>query len=165
MEDMDEGVTSLDPVPDKSLCSNGLLEEQDSAAHTIQYAYHYHVWCCSGSATISPPSGIALTHAAKVKMKDLFNTESHEKLEQLGRQRSKIIKLEPSSPDHRTQDIDALKHTVLEVGEFIQKVPDSMMDMQAKFQMAYKGIIAEKKLFHVKNERPVLNVKDLDPIV
>lgn len=41
--------------------------------------------------------GIALTHAAKVKTKDLFNTESHEKLEQLGRQRSKITSVKTSS--------------------------------------------------------------------
>lgn len=74
-------------------------------------------------------------------------------------------KLEPSSPDHRTRDIDALKRAVLEVGEFIQKVPGSTTDMQAKFQMAYKGIVAEKKLFHVRNERPALNVEDLDLIV
>ncbi|KAG2109745.1 uncharacterized protein F5147DRAFT_150627 [Suillus discolor] len=216
MEDMDEAVTSLtslDPVPDESLRSNGPSEEQVFAARTIQYAYRYHVWRRSGSAVDAElraifttclketrtskwrPSyyrllflgplphllacleqGIALTHAAKIKTKDLFKTESHEKLEELGRQRSEITlllkkgmqlrgKLEPSSPDHRTRDIDALKRAVLEVGEFIQKVPGSTTDMQAKFQMAYKGIVAEKKLFYVRNERPALNIEDLDPIV
>jgi hypothetical protein len=34
--------------------------------------------------------GIALTHAAKTKMKGLLNKESHERLEELGRQRSEI---------------------------------------------------------------------------
>ncbi|KAG1874127.1 hypothetical protein C8R48DRAFT_769517 [Suillus tomentosus] len=71
----------------------------------------------------------------------------------------------PSSPDHCTQNIDALKRAVLEVKEFIQKVPGSTKDMHAKFQMAHKGIVAEKKLFYVQNERPALNVEDLDPIV
>ncbi|KAG2119819.1 uncharacterized protein F5147DRAFT_665492 [Suillus discolor] len=191
MEDMDEAVTSLtslDLVPDESLRSNGPSEEQALAARTIQYAYRYHVWRRSGSAVDAQlhaisttclmemqsskwrPSyyRIVLTHAAKIKTKDPFNTESHEKLEELGRPRSEITsvapkkgmqlrgKLEPSSPDHHTRDIDALK---------CAKIPGSTMDMQTKFQMAYKGIVAEKKLFHVRNERPVLNVEDLDPIV
>ncbi|KAG1864912.1 hypothetical protein F4604DRAFT_1683323 [Suillus subluteus] len=115
--------------------------------------------------------GITLTHAAKAKTKDLSEV-SHEKLEELGRQRSEITsllkkglrlrnKLEPSSPDHRTRDIDALKHAVLEVGEFIQKVPGSTKDMQTNFQMAHQGIIAEKKLFRVRKEKPTLNVEDL----
>jgi hypothetical protein len=69
-------------------------------------------------------------------------------------------KLEPSSSDHHTQDIDALKRAVLEVGEFIQKVPGSTKDMQTKFQIAYKGIVAEKKLFRVRNEKPAPSVED-----
>ncbi|KAG2360020.1 hypothetical protein BDR07DRAFT_1487588 [Suillus spraguei] len=112
--------------------------------------------------------GITLTHAAKMKTKYL-NQVPHEQLEELGRQRNKMTsllkkglqlrsKLEPSSLDHRTRDIDALKHAVLEVGEFIQEVPGSTKDMQKKFQMAYKGIVAEKKLFCVK---PALNTEDL----
>ncbi|KIK41852.1 hypothetical protein CY34DRAFT_84670 [Suillus luteus UH-Slu-Lm8-n1] len=207
MEDMDEAVTSLDPVPDESLRSNGPSEEQDCAARRIQDVYRYYVWRRSGSAIDAEidaiftaclketrsskwrPSyyrllflgplphllacleqGITLTHTAKAKTKDLKEV-SHEQLEELGKQRSKITsllkkgmqlrsKLEPSSPDHRTRDIDALKRAVLEVGDFIQKVPGSTKDMQAKFQMAYKGIVAEKKLFRVQM-KPVLNVDDL----
>ncbi|KAG2070722.1 hypothetical protein BDR04DRAFT_1076592 [Suillus decipiens] len=105
--------------------------------------------------------GITLTFAAKAKTKKL--DVSHEKLEELGKQRTEITsllknsmqlrtKLEPSSPDHRIQDIDALKHAVLKVGEFIQKVPGSTKDMQTKFQIAFKGIVAEK---NVQNEKPV----------
>jgi tetratricopeptide (TPR) repeat protein len=210
MEDMDEAVTSLtslDPVPDESLRSNWLSEEQDWAARRIQYAYRFHVWRRSGSAADAEidaifrrclketqssewrPSyyrllflgplpyllaclehGITLTYAAKAKTKDLSKV-SHEKLEELGRQRSEIValikkgsklrsKLEPSSPDHRNRDIDALKRAVLEVGEFIQKVPGSTKDMQTKFEMAFKGIVAEKKLFRV-HKKPALNVEDL----
>ncbi|KAG1719545.1 hypothetical protein EDB19DRAFT_2030250 [Suillus lakei] len=114
--------------------------------------------------------GIALTHAAKMKTKGLFNEESHEKLEELGRQRSEITlllkkglqlckQLEPSSPDHRTRDIDALKRAVLE------RVPGSTENMHIEFQVAYKGIVAEKKLFRVRKEKPALNVEDLDPSV
>ncbi|KAG1889227.1 hypothetical protein F4604DRAFT_1950186 [Suillus subluteus] len=210
MEDIDETVTpltSLDPVPDESLRSNGPSEEQNWAALMIQHAYRFHVWRRSGSAVDAEidaifrtclketrssewrPSlyrllflgplphllacleqGIALTHAAKAKTKDLSKV-SHEKLEELGRQRSEITsllkkglqlrnKLEPSSPDHRTRDIDALKRAVSEVGEFIQKVPGSTKDMRTNFQMAYKGIIAEKKLFRVLNEKPEDGLKD-----
>ncbi|KAG1829531.1 hypothetical protein DFJ58DRAFT_737313 [Suillus subalutaceus] len=190
VEDMDEAVTSftsLDPVLDESLHSNRPSKEQDRAAHRIQYAYRCHVSHRSGSAVdveidaifrtclketrssewrpsyyrllfLGPlphllaclEQGITLTHAAKAKMKDLSEV-SHEKLEEL----------EPSSPDHRTRDIDALKHAVLEVGEFIQKVPGSTKDMQTNFQMAHKGIVAEKKLFRVQKEKPALNVEDL----
>ncbi|KAG2034294.1 hypothetical protein BDR03DRAFT_1093813 [Suillus americanus] len=207
IEDMDEAVTSLDPVPDESLRSKGPSEEQDWAARRIQDAYSFHVWHRSGSAVDAEidaifrtclretrssewrPSyyrllflgplphllacleqGITLTHAAKAKTKDLSKV-SHEMLEELGRQRSEITsllkkgmqlrnKLEPSSPDHRTRDIDALKRAVLEVGEFIQKVPGSTKDMQTNFQMAYKGIVAERKLFRVR-QKPALNVEDL----
>ncbi|KAG2063707.1 hypothetical protein BDR04DRAFT_1163388 [Suillus decipiens] len=205
MEGMGEVVSSLDPVPDESLCSDEPSEEQAWAARKIQDAYRYHVRRCSSSAVDGEvdaifkkclkeirssgwrPShyrllflgplphllaclgqGITLTHAAKMKTKDL-NQVSHEQLEELGRQRNKITwlpkkglqlrsKLEPSSPDHCTQDIDALKCAVSEVGEFIQKVPGSTKDMQKKFQIAYKEIVAEKKLFRVK---PVLNTEDL----
>ncbi|KAG1841503.1 hypothetical protein F4604DRAFT_1961164 [Suillus subluteus] len=205
IEDMGEAVTSLDPVPDESLRSNGPSEEQDCAALTIQYAYRFHIWRRSGSAVDAEidaifrtclketqcskwrPSyyrllflgplphllaclkqGITLTHAAKAKTKDLSN---HKQLEELGRRRSELTsllkkgmqlrnKLEPSSADHRARDIDALKRAVLEVGEFIQKVPGSTKDMHTNFQMAYKGIVAEKKLFRVQ-KKPALNVDDL----
>jgi hypothetical protein len=71
--------------------------------------------------------------------------------------------LEPSSPAHRARDIDALKCGVLEVKEFMQRVPGNMQDMQSDFQMAYKGIVAEKKVQARKEkERPTLNVEDID---
>ncbi|KAG2048327.1 hypothetical protein BDR06DRAFT_976091 [Suillus hirtellus] len=99
--------------------------------------------------------GIALAHAAKAKTEGLFHAESHEKLEELGKQRIRIAKflrkglklrkqLEPSSSAHRARDIDALRSGVLEVEEFMQGVPSSMKDMQSDFQMAYKGIVAKK---------------------
>ncbi|KAG2034295.1 hypothetical protein BDR03DRAFT_1001630 [Suillus americanus] len=118
--------------------------------------------------------GIALTRAAKAKTKGLLNKESHEKLEELGKQRNEIVELlkkgsklrkqlEPSSPAHHTRDIDALKRGVVEVKEFMQRVPGNMQDMQCEFQMAYKGIVAEKKIPVPKEkERPILNVEDID---
>ncbi|KAG0703072.1 hypothetical protein DFH29DRAFT_804090 [Suillus ampliporus] len=116
--------------------------------------------------------GIALTHVAKEKTKRLLNKESHEKLEKLGRQMSEITvllkkglqlrkQLEPSSPDHHARDIRALQRAVLEVEEFIQRVPGNTEDMRTQFQVAFKGIVAEKKLFHVRKEKPILNVEDL----
>lgn len=118
--------------------------------------------------------GMALTHAAKAKTKGLLNKESHEKLEELGKQRSEIAallkkgsklrkQLEPSSLAHRARDIDALKRGVLEVKEFMQRVPSNMQDMQSDFQMAYKGIVAEKKVpARKEKDRPTLNVEDID---
>ncbi|KAG0703070.1 hypothetical protein DFH29DRAFT_918710 [Suillus ampliporus] len=117
--------------------------------------------------------GITLSHAAKAKTKGLLNKESHEKLEELGRQRSGIAatlkkglqlrkQLEPSSTAHRARDIDALKRAVLAVKEFMQSVPGNMQDMQTEFQVAYKAIVVEKKVRAVKEkERPVLNVEDI----
>jgi hypothetical protein len=72
--------------------------------------------------------------------------------------------LEPSSTAHRARDIEALKRGVSEVKEFMQRVPGNMwQDMQSEFQMAYKGIVAEKKVQARKEkERPTLNVEDID---
>ncbi|KAG2096334.1 uncharacterized protein F5147DRAFT_839983 [Suillus discolor] len=117
--------------------------------------------------------GIALTHAVKAKTKGLFNKESHEKLEELGKQRSGIAtllrkglklrkQLEPSSSAHRARDIDALRSGVLEVEEFMQGVPSSMKDMQSDFQMAYKGIVAKKVRAGKEKERRALNVEDMN---
>ncbi|KAG2096318.1 uncharacterized protein F5147DRAFT_818420 [Suillus discolor] len=98
--------------------------------------------------------GIALTHAAKAKMKGLLNKESHEKLEELSKQRSELVallkkglrlcmQLEPSSSAHHARDIDALRSGALEVQQFMQGVPGNMKDMQSDFQIAYKGIVAK----------------------
>ncbi|KAG2139121.1 uncharacterized protein EDB93DRAFT_708493 [Suillus bovinus] len=119
--------------------------------------------------------GIALTRAAKAKTKGLLNKESHEKLEELGKQRSEIAallrkglrlrkQLEPSSPAHRVRDIDALKGGVLEVKEFMHRVPGNVQGIQSDFQMAYKGIVAKKVHVPVgkEKERPALNVEDMD---
>ncbi|KAG1809265.1 hypothetical protein EV424DRAFT_1328374 [Suillus variegatus] len=117
--------------------------------------------------------GIALTRAAKAKTKGLFNKESHEKLEELGKQRSELAtllrkglrlrrQLEPSSPSHRDRGIDALKYGVLEVDEFMQGVPGNMKDMQFDFQLAYKGIVAKKVPPGREKERPTLNVEDMN---
>jgi len=71
--------------------------------------------------------------------------------------------LEPCSPTHRVRDINALIRAVEEVKEFMQKVPANMHDVQSEFQMAYKGIVAEKKLkAKEKPEKPTLNGADID---
>jgi len=66
--------------------------------------------------------------------------------------------LEPSSPVHRARDIDALKRAVLEVEDFMQRVPSNMQDMQSQFEVAYKGIVRPRK---GKDLRPILNVEDI----
>ena len=70
--------------------------------------------------------------------------------------------LEPSSSFHRTRDIDALKRAVLEVKGFMQRVPANMQDMQSEFQVAYKGIVAERIQKRKVKEKPALNVEDID---
>ncbi|KAG2085197.1 uncharacterized protein F5147DRAFT_794237 [Suillus discolor] len=144
-----------------------LKETQSSEWRSGYYTFLFlgplpHLLVCLGR-------GIALTHAAKAKTKVLFNKESHEKLEELGQQRSEITallkrgmrlrkQLEPSSSAHRARDIDALRSGVLEVYEFMKGVPGSMKDMQFDFQMAYKGIVA-KKVHAGEKEKPALNVE------
>jgi tetratricopeptide (TPR) repeat protein len=150
------------------------LKETQSSEWRLGY-YHFlflgplpHLLACL-------ERGITLTRAAKAKTKGLLNKESHEKLEELGKQRSEIAallkngsklrrQLEPSSTAHRARDIEALKRGVSEVKEFMQRVPGNMwQDMQSEFQMAYKGIVAEKKVQARKEkERPTLNVEDID---
>jgi hypothetical protein len=45
----------------------------------------------------------------------------------------------------------------------MQRVPNNMQDMQSDFQMAYKGIVAEKKVpVRKEKDRPTLNVEDID---
>jgi len=45
----------------------------------------------------------------------------------------------------------------------MQRVPANMHDVQSEFQMAYKGIVAEKKFKGKgKPEKPNLNVADID---
>ncbi|KAG2360021.1 hypothetical protein BDR07DRAFT_1487589 [Suillus spraguei] len=109
--------------------------------------------------------GIALTRAAKAKTKGLLNKESHEKLEELGRQRSDIVdrncakQLEPSSQTHHAHDrIDVLKRGVLEVKGFMQGVPSSMQDVQSEFQLAYKGIVLEKKFPCPRRKKDLLSM-------
>ncbi|KAG1738629.1 uncharacterized protein EDB91DRAFT_1347576 [Suillus paluster] len=114
--------------------------------------------------------GITLTYAAKEKAKRLLNKESHEKLEELGKQISKTTKLlkkgmqlrkqlAPSSADHHARDIGALRRAVREVEDFMQRVPGNTEEMQTKFQVASRGIIPEKKL--VRKEKSALNVQDV----
>ncbi|KAG1799293.1 uncharacterized protein HD556DRAFT_1287696 [Suillus plorans] len=148
-----------------------LKETQSSEWHSGYYTFLFlgplpHLLVCL-------ERGIALTRAAKAKTKGLLNKESHEKLEELGKQRSELAallrkglklrkQLEPSSPAHRDRGIDALKSGVLEVDEFMQGVPGNMKDMQSDFQMAYKGIVAKRVPPGKEKERPALNVEDMN---
>ncbi|KAI6153131.1 hypothetical protein BKA82DRAFT_4349614 [Pisolithus tinctorius] len=106
------------------------------------------------------------------KIPGLLLREGHERLEELGRQRSEISstlkqghellkKLSPDSQFHKNRDIGALKDAVLQVKEFLHRIPGGARGAPEELNIAYKAIVAEK---HVpKKEKPSLNVEDLDP--
>ncbi|KAI6140538.1 hypothetical protein BKA82DRAFT_4212657 [Pisolithus tinctorius] len=106
------------------------------------------------------------------KIPGLLLKEGHEHLEELGRNRSEISwtlkqghellkKLSPDSQFHKNRDIGALKDAVLQVKEFLHRIPGGARGSPEELNIAYKAIVAEK---HVpKKEKPSLNVEDLDP--
>ncbi|KIN94542.1 hypothetical protein M404DRAFT_380086 [Pisolithus tinctorius Marx 270] len=106
------------------------------------------------------------------KIPGLLLKEGHERLEELGRNRSEISwtlkqghellkKLSPDSQFHKNRDIGALKDAVLQVKEFLHRIPGGARGSPEELNIAYKAIVAEK---HVpKKEKPSLNVEDLDP--
>ncbi|KAI5997877.1 hypothetical protein F5J12DRAFT_895738 [Pisolithus orientalis] len=105
------------------------------------------------------------------KIPGLLLKEGHERLEELGRNRSEISstlkqghellkKLSPDSQFHKNRDIGALKDAVLQVKEFLHRIPGGARGSPEELNIAYKAIVAEK---HVPKEKPSLNVEDLDP--
>ncbi|KAI5991381.1 hypothetical protein EDC04DRAFT_2587409 [Pisolithus marmoratus] len=106
------------------------------------------------------------------KIPGILLREGHECLEELGRQRSEISstlkkghelwkKLSPDSDFHKNRDIDSLKDAVLQVKEFLRRIPGSGRGAPEELDVAYKAIVARK---HVpKKEKPSVNVEDLDP--
>ncbi|KAF8838026.1 hypothetical protein BDN67DRAFT_972122 [Paxillus ammoniavirescens] len=116
--------------------------------------------------------GAATAHAIKAKTKGRWMAEGHERLEELGRQRSEIAsllkksanlrkKLDPGAPFHKQRDMNALKLAVSEVKEFIQALPGGSPEALQEINIAYRGIVAEKPLV-TKKVKPSLNVEDVD---
>ncbi|KAI6022561.1 hypothetical protein EDC04DRAFT_334245 [Pisolithus marmoratus] len=110
----------------------------------------------------------------KTKIPELLLREGHARLEELGRQGSEILstlkqghelwkKLSPDSPLHKNHDIDALKDAVLQVKNFLQRIPGdatgALEELNAELSIAYKAIVTKKRV--LKKEKPSLNIEDL----
>ncbi|KIJ60090.1 hypothetical protein HYDPIDRAFT_99369 [Hydnomerulius pinastri MD-312] len=115
---------------------------------------------------------ITIAHKHKDKTKGLLSKESHSRLEELGRQRSEINALlkdgrklrkdiEPNAPIHQQRNEAALKKAVLDVKDFIHRLPTAAPELHEELNVAYKWIMVEKEV--AKKERPTLNTEDLDP--
>ncbi|KAI6165390.1 hypothetical protein EDD17DRAFT_225914 [Pisolithus thermaeus] len=115
---------------------------------------------------------IATFVKATTKIPGLLLREGHERLEELGRQRSEISStlkqghellrnLSPDSQFHKNRDIGALKDAVLQVKDFLHKIPGSTRGAPEELNIAYKAIVTEKQVPQ-KKEKPPLNVEDLD---
>ncbi|KAI6011661.1 hypothetical protein BKA83DRAFT_630943 [Pisolithus microcarpus] len=112
---------------------------------------------------------IATFIRATTKIPGLLSTEGHERLEELGRQRSEISTtlkrgqelqktLSPDSQFHKNHSIGALKHAVLQVEEFLHRIPGGAGGAPEELDIARKAIVAEKQ---VRQKKPSLNVEDL----
>ncbi|KAG6332615.1 hypothetical protein ID866_6474 [Astraeus odoratus] len=118
--------------------------------------------------------GIAIADAlkAKTKIPGVLMTEGHERLEELGRQRSELSfllkqgrdlrkKLGPESAFHDNRDMTALKHAIIQAKDFVQRIPACTKEVTEELNVALKAVVTEKKA--VKKTKPSLNVDDLDP--
>ncbi|KAI6022543.1 hypothetical protein BKA83DRAFT_1216703 [Pisolithus microcarpus] len=105
------------------------------------------------------------------KIPQLLLQEGHERLEEMGRKRSEISsilkqghelwkRLSPDSDFHKNRDISDLKNAVLQVKEFLQRVPGGARGAPEELSIAYKAIVAGKQVHH--KEKPLLNVEDLE---
>ncbi|KAI6165387.1 hypothetical protein EDD17DRAFT_225222 [Pisolithus thermaeus] len=114
---------------------------------------------------------IATFVKATTKIPGLLLREGHERLEELGRQRSEISStlkqgqellktLSPDSQFHKNRNIGALKRAVLQVEEFLHRIPGGKRGVPEELDIARKAIVAEKQ---VRQERPALNVSAEDP--
>ncbi|KAI5983593.1 hypothetical protein EDD15DRAFT_2487286 [Pisolithus albus] len=107
---------------------------------------------------------------AKTKIPGLLLQEGHGRLEELGRQRSEISStlkqgqdllkaLSPDSQFHKNRNIGDLKHAVLQVEEFLRRIPGDAGGAPEELAIARKAIVTEKQVQHQK--KPSLNVEDL----
>ncbi|KAI6022560.1 hypothetical protein EDC04DRAFT_2606960 [Pisolithus marmoratus] len=177
-----------DPSLDDDRAARAVIatEEEGSAARLIQQVYHQYrhkqkrqlgrsTLEAERSAYISLKKGIFMASFVKAttKIPGLLLREGHERLEELGRQRSEISstlklghdllkKLNPDSQFHKSRDIGALKDAVLQVKEFIHRIPGGARGAPEELNIAYKAIVTEKQVPQ-KKEKPSLNVEDLDP--
>lgn len=90
---------------------------------------------------------------ATTKIPGLLSREGHERLEELGRQSSEISStlkqgrellktLSPDSQFHKSRNVGALKHAVLQVEEFLHRIPGGASGAPEELDIARKAIVA-----------------------
>ncbi|KIK96874.1 hypothetical protein PAXRUDRAFT_273934 [Paxillus rubicundulus Ve08.2h10] len=116
---------------------------------------------------------IAIAYEFKGRTKELLLKERHERLEELGRQRSEITALikagsnlrkdiAPNAAMHQQRDVDKLKKANLDVKNLIYRLPTPVgPELQNGLQTACQIIMEDLKQV-TKPERPTLNIEDLD---
>ncbi|KAI6137063.1 hypothetical protein F5141DRAFT_66140 [Pisolithus sp. B1] len=102
--------------------------------------------------------GIAIATSVKAttKIPGRLRREGHEHLEELARQRTEISstlkrgyelrkKLSPDSLFHKNCDVEALKDAVLQVKEFLRRIPGTAMgvpeELDIELSVAYKAVV------------------------
>ncbi|KIJ60100.1 hypothetical protein HYDPIDRAFT_32524 [Hydnomerulius pinastri MD-312] len=110
--------------------------------------------------------GITVAYKHKDKTKGLLSKESHVRLEELVRQISEINALlkdgrklrkdiDPNAPMHQQRNKAELKKAVLDVKDFIHRLPTAAPELHKELNIAYGWIMVEKEV--AKKERPTLN--------
>ncbi|KIK18632.1 hypothetical protein PISMIDRAFT_178561 [Pisolithus microcarpus 441] len=114
---------------------------------------------------------IATCVKARIKIPGLLLREGYERLQELGRQRSEISStlkqgqellktLSPGSQFHKNRDIAALKDAVLQVKEFLRRIPGGTRGAPEELNIAYKAIVTEST-FPNRNRPSGLSVQNL----
>ncbi|KAI6046365.1 hypothetical protein EDC04DRAFT_2598161 [Pisolithus marmoratus] len=98
---------------------------------------------------------IATSVKATTKIPGRLLSEGHEHLEELGRQRSEISstlkqgrelrkKLSPDSVFHKNSDVSALVNMVMQVKEFLHRIPgEAPEELNTELGIAFKAIVVE----------------------
>lgn len=65
---------------------------------------------------------------------------------------------------HDRKEVNELKKHVTQLNDVLQQIPSSKNcdDLQDEFQLAWAGIVKERKQQVAKKEKPTLNTEDLD---
>ncbi|KAI6020999.1 hypothetical protein BKA83DRAFT_178181 [Pisolithus microcarpus] len=107
------------------------------------------------------------------KIPAMLLQEGHERLEEMGRKRNEISstlkcghelrkRLSPDSDFHKNRNINELRDAVLQVKEFLHRVPGGARGALEELNIAYKAIVAEKQAPQKKG-KPPLNAEDVGP--
>ncbi|KAG8220598.1 hypothetical protein J3R82DRAFT_2824 [Butyriboletus roseoflavus] len=114
---------------------------------------------------------IGIAHKVKRKIKGRILKESHDRLEELVEQSSRINALfkeahdlrkiiEPNAAMHQAKDKANMKKAVMDVKDLIDRLPAPAPEIQDYFDFAHELVIVKKQQVS-KPEKPTLNTEDL----